>query len=68
MTFGTPIKCKECGYEDKVRLFKGVRIRDLICGGCKRTGTMRRNTYYDRGEERGPLFPNDESGDKRDGS
>ena len=45
---GTPIVCKDCGYEDKVRLFKGTRIKSLYCGGCHQFGTMTRNTDYDK--------------------
>ena len=50
--FGTPIVCKECGYEDKVRLFKGTKIKQLLCGGCRRKGTMIRNTDWDKAVRR----------------
>ncbi len=51
--FGTPIMCKECGYEDKVRLFKGTRMKQLYCPRCHKRGTMTRNTDYDKTRRRG---------------
>jgi len=45
---GTPIICKSCGFEDKVRLFKGIKIKWLSCRNCGKSGTMTRNTEYDK--------------------
>lgn len=45
---GTPIICKECGFEDKHRLVKGTKIKNLYCFRCGKSGTMIRNTDYDK--------------------
>lgn len=49
---GTPIVCKECGFEDVARLRKFTKISDFYCGGCHRQGTMIRNTDYDKARRR----------------
>lgn len=48
---GTPIKCKNCGYETTVRLTRGTRIKNILCTKCGGQG-FKRNTYYDKGEGR----------------
>jgi len=50
--FGTPIICKECGFEDRIRLLKGIKIKSLHCGNCGKFGTMIRNTDYDKQRRR----------------
>lgn len=51
MKMGTPIKCKNCGFETEISLKKGVQLKNFFCVKCKHTG-FKRNTYYDKGEER----------------
>ena len=46
--FGTPIICRKCNHEDKVRLIKGTKIKQLYCPNCHSFGTMMRNTDYDK--------------------
>jgi len=45
--FGTPVICPKCGSEDKIRLFRGVRLKNLHCLKCGHEG-LKRNTDYDR--------------------
>ena len=44
---GTPVICPRCGCEDKVRLKRGVRLKNLLCLGCGHVG-LKRNTDYDK--------------------
>lgn len=48
---GTPVICPNCGHEDKVRLFRGVRLKNVLCVACGHRG-LRRNTYYDKERSR----------------
>lgn len=49
--FGTPVICPSCGHEDKIRLFKGTKLKDCMCSKCNHRG-LSRNTEYDK-ERRG---------------
>lgn len=51
LILGTPVICPNCKNEDKVRLFRGVRLKNVLCVACGHRG-LRRNTYYDK-ERRG---------------
>lgn len=44
---GTPVICLNCGWETKVRLKKGVKLKKVQCWKCGRQG-FKRNTEYDK--------------------
>lgn len=44
---GTPVICPNCGAEDKVRLKRGVRLKNLFCLKCGHRG-LKRNTEWDK--------------------
>jgi len=48
---GTPIICPKCDHEDTVRLFRGVRLKNVLCVKCGHRG-VRRNTDYDKERRR----------------
>lgn len=44
---GTPVICPKCKHEDKIRLFRGVRLKNILCEKCGFRG-LKRNTDYDK--------------------
>lgn len=47
---GTPTICPNCGDEDKIRLFRGTRLKNCFCVKCGHKG-LKRNTDWDKREQ-----------------
>jgi hypothetical protein len=47
-TWGINTKCSSCGHEQKVRLRRGVKLKYVACEHCRKSGTLKRYSQFDK--------------------
>ena len=54
LVLGTPVICPNCRHKDKIRLKRGIRLKNIHCVKCGHRG-LKRNTDWDKNQRKGEV-------------